>query len=127
VEYAEFHKGSQLWVVRTQECELVSPWLVVATGENAEPVLPRIHGMDHFSGSIAHTSVYKSGSEYRNKKVLVIGCGNSGMEVSLDLCRHNALPYMVARNTVSSPSFLFIQFFITTQHRYQYKQMLLQS
>lgn len=105
VESAEFDKGSQLWVVRTQECEFVSCWLVVATGENAEPVVPRIHGMDQFSGSIAHTSVYKSGSEYRNQKVLVIGCGNSGMEVSLDLCRHNASPYMVARNTVSSPSF----------------------
>jgi len=32
--------------------------------------------------------------------VLVVGCGNSGMEVCLDLCDHNALPSMVVRDAV---------------------------
>ena len=108
VESAEFDSSSEIWVVRTQDFVYISPWLVVATGENAEPVIPRIHGMELFHGPVAHTSVYKSGSEYKNQKVLVIGCGNSGMEVSLDLCRHNATPYMVARNTVSSLSFTLL-------------------
>lgn len=103
VQSAEFDQSSEIWVVRTQGFQYFSPWLVVATGENAEPVIPRITGMELFHGPIAHTSAYRSGSEYKNKKVLVIGCGNSGMEVSLDLCRHNAIPHMVARNTVSSP------------------------
>ncbi|XP_020240150.1 probable indole-3-pyruvate monooxygenase YUCCA4 [Cajanus cajan] len=100
VQSAHFDKGSKLWIVRTLEFEYVSHWLVVATGENAEPLVPRIPGLALFRGPIAHTSVYKSGSGYTNQRVLVIGCGNSGMEVSLDLCRHNATPYMVARNTV---------------------------
>ncbi|KAL2318116.1 hypothetical protein Fmac_031992 [Flemingia macrophylla] len=100
VQCAEFDKGSKLWVVRTLEFEYVSHWLVVATGENAEPFVPKIPGMGLFRGPIAHTSVYKSGSGYASQRVLVIGCGNSGMEVSLDLCRHHATPYMVARNTV---------------------------
>jgi indole-3-pyruvate monooxygenase len=101
---AEFDSSSQIWMVRTKEADFqyFSPWLIVATGENAEPVFPTIHGMEHFHGPVAHTSDYKSGSEYKNKKVLVIGCGNSGMEVSLDLCRHNAMPHLVARNSVSS-------------------------
>ncbi|XP_027333127.1 probable indole-3-pyruvate monooxygenase YUCCA4 [Abrus precatorius] len=100
VQSAEFDPSSNLWVVRTQDFRYVSHWLVVATGENAEPFVPRIPGIDLFHRPIAHTSVYKSGSEYKNQKVLVIGCGNSGMEVSLDLCRYNATPHMVARNTV---------------------------
>ncbi|XP_061372329.1 probable indole-3-pyruvate monooxygenase YUCCA4 [Gastrolobium bilobum] len=100
VHSAEFDPSSEIWVVRTQDFEYISPWLVVATGENAEPVIPRIPGMDLFHGPISHTIVYKSGSDYKNQKVLVIGCGNSGMEASLDLCRHNAVPHMVARNTV---------------------------
>lgn len=100
---AEFDSCSEIWVVKTQDnFSYFSPWLVVASGENAEPVVPKIHGLEHFHGPVSHTSVYKSGSEYKNKKVLVIGCGNSGMEVSLDLCRHNAIPHLVARNTVSS-------------------------
>ncbi|RDX65691.1 putative indole-3-pyruvate monooxygenase YUCCA4, partial [Mucuna pruriens] len=102
VQNAQFDKPSKLWLVMTHDFLYVSHWLVVATGENAEPALPRIPGIDSFRGPIAHTSVYKSGSGYKNQKVLVIGCGNSGMEVSLDLCRHNATPHMVARNTVSS-------------------------
>jgi len=54
---------------------------------------------------------YKSGSDFANQKVLVVGCGNSGMEVSLDLCRHNAVPHMVVRNTVSFFNPLQISFF----------------
>ncbi|XP_058728603.1 probable indole-3-pyruvate monooxygenase YUCCA4 [Vicia villosa] len=98
---AEFDPSLEIWNVMTLDgFQYSSPWLVVATGENAEPVIPKIHGMEHFHGLVVHTCDYKSGSQYKNKKVLVVGCGNSGMEVSLDLCRHNALPHLVARNTV---------------------------
>ncbi|KAE8714148.1 Indole-3-pyruvate monooxygenase YUCCA2 [Hibiscus syriacus] len=37
--------------------------------------------MDDFGGPIMHTSSYKSGRLFRGKDVLVVGCGNSGMEV----------------------------------------------
>uniref|UniRef100_A0A0E0C1U1 Flavin-containing monooxygenase n=1 Tax=Oryza meridionalis TaxID=40149 RepID=A0A0E0C1U1_9ORYZ len=47
-----------------------------------------------------HVADYKSGEAYRSKKVLVVGCGNSGMEVSLDLCDHSARPAMVVRDAV---------------------------
>ncbi|KAL5559252.1 hypothetical protein UlMin_035463 [Ulmus minor] len=100
VQSAEFQPGSGFWRVKTQDFEYISRWLIVATGENAEPALPEIVGLDRFHGSVVHTSAYKSGSDFRNDKVLVVGCGNSGMEVSLDLCRYNAVPHMVARNTV---------------------------
>nr|GMD46034.1 indole-3-pyruvate monooxygenase YUCCA6-like [Ipomoea batatas] len=67
---------------------------------NAEAVAPRIEGAEEFSGQIIHTSSYKSGEGFAGKKVLVIGCGNSGMEVCLDLCNHNAFPYLVVRDKV---------------------------
>ncbi|VFQ97671.1 unnamed protein product [Cuscuta campestris] len=80
--------------------EYVSRWLIAATGENAEAVVPEIAGMEAFSGTIMHTSLYKEGEVFRDKRVLVIGCGNSGMEVCLDLCNHNAAPSLVVRDTV---------------------------
>ncbi|KAL0874583.1 hypothetical protein Bca101_024288 [Brassica carinata] len=98
VEKAEFDVVSCLWKVETQEDVYTSKWLVVATGENAEPVVPDIPGLENFTGPVVHTSAYKSGLEFANRKVLVVGCGNSGMEVCLDLCRYNALPHMVVRN-----------------------------
>ncbi|XP_057466803.1 probable indole-3-pyruvate monooxygenase YUCCA4 [Actinidia eriantha] len=100
VEKAEFFQSIGLWRVKTQDSEYFSRWLIVATGENAEPMRPEIAGIEKFDGTVVHTSRYKSGSDFGNQRVLVVGCGNSGMEVSLDLCRHNASPYMVVRNTV---------------------------
>ncbi|CAD5175162.1 unnamed protein product [Musa acuminata subsp. malaccensis] len=98
---AEFDGAIGAWRVRTRDGgELVSRWLVVATGENAEPVIPEFPGMDRFGGRVVHTCAYKCGADFKGEKVLVVGCGNSGMEVSLDLCRHGARPYMVVRNTV---------------------------
>ncbi|KAI3454070.1 hypothetical protein Pfo_010733 [Paulownia fortunei] len=101
VEGAEFDENIGFWRVRTAaEVEYVTRWLIVATGENAEAVVPSIEGMEEFGGVVVHTSGYKSGEVYKGKKVLVVGCGNSGMEVCLDLCNHNASPSLVVRDTV---------------------------
>ncbi|KAI3995488.1 hypothetical protein MKX01_007290 [Papaver californicum] len=85
--------------LHNEEMEYVTRWLIVATGENDEEIVPVIEGMDEFfKGPIVHTSVYKSGNVFRGKRVLVIGCGNSAMEVSLDLCNSNARPSLAVRN-----------------------------
>ncbi|XP_015688234.1 indole-3-pyruvate monooxygenase YUCCA6-like [Oryza brachyantha] len=104
---AEYDEHLQLWRARTratgvmgEEVEYVSQWLVVATGENAEIVLPEIDGLEEFKGVVMHTSSYKSGGAFAGKRVLVVGSGNSGMEVCLDLCNHNARPHIVVRDAV---------------------------
>lgn len=106
VESAEYDGTVGFWRVRTKgkrggnSAEYVCRWLVVATGENAEPVMPAVEGIEEFAGQVVHTSVYKSGEAFGGKKVLVVGCGNSGMEVCLDLCNCNARPSLVVRDTV---------------------------
>ncbi|KAE7998745.1 hypothetical protein FH972_003256 [Carpinus fangiana] len=102
---AELDQRRALWKVKTrglknEEADYVSHWLIVATGENAENVVPQIEGMDEFAGPIVHTSAYKSGDMFSEKSVLVVGCGNSGMEVCLDLCNYNARPSLVVRDSV---------------------------
>ncbi|CAN1785311.1 Indole-3-pyruvate monooxygenase YUCCA6 [Linum perenne] len=110
VESAEYDKVDGLWKVKTvrkvaatgvaEETEYLCRWLVVATGENAEAVVPEIEGIREFVGEVKHSSLYKCGEEYSGKRVLVVGCGNSGMEVSLDLSNFNALPALVVRQSV---------------------------
>ncbi|KAJ6674089.1 INDOLE-3-PYRUVATE MONOOXYGENASE YUCCA6 [Salix viminalis] len=105
VTHAEYDKATGFWRVKTvgkktEETVYRCRWLVVATGENAEAVVPEIDGMGEFGGAIKHTSSYKSGEEFKGKKVLVVGCGNSGMEVCLDLCDHSAKPSLVVRHTL---------------------------
>ncbi|KAL0889111.1 hypothetical protein Bca101_013094 [Brassica carinata] len=109
VESARYDKTSGLWRIKTSsssaasgsEMEYICRWLVVATGENAERVVPEIDGLTtEFNGEVIHSCEYKSGEKYRGKRVLVVGCGNSGMEVSLDLANHDANPSMVVRSSV---------------------------
>lgn len=107
VTSAEFDPICRFWRVRTSSgskefvTEYTSRWLIVATGENAEEFMPELIGMNDFRGPVLHTSEYKSGKMFHGKRVLVVGCGNSGMEVSLDLCNHNAQPSLVVRDSVS--------------------------
>ena len=57
--------------------------------------------MENFNGRIMHANDYKSGASFQGKNVLVVGCANSGMEISLDLSNHHANPSMVVRSAVS--------------------------
>ncbi|XP_010249741.1 PREDICTED: indole-3-pyruvate monooxygenase YUCCA2-like [Nelumbo nucifera] len=106
VDCAEYDHNLGFWRVRTvglkkdDRTEYVSRWLVVATGENAEAIIPEFEGMSEFSRPVVHTSSYKSGNVFHGKRVLVVGCGNSGMEVCLDLCNHDASPSLVVRDSV---------------------------
>jgi len=87
--------------VATTETEYVSPWLVVASGENAEVVVPTVKGRERFAGEVLHSSEYRRGERFKGMRVLVVGCGNSGMEMCLDLCEHGAMPFMSVRSGVS--------------------------
>ncbi|XP_077249518.1 YUCCA 3 [Tasmannia lanceolata] len=108
VQSAKYDETCGLWRVKSvctegewrSEVEYICRWLVVATGENAESVVPEIEGLREFGGQVMHVCEYKSGEDYRGKKVLVVGCGNSGMEVCLDLCNYNAIPSLVVRNSI---------------------------
>lgn len=115
---ARFDATAGLWRVTAIESqgdvgdtvvEFVSAWVVVATGENAEIVVPEVKGREGFKGGLMHSSEYKSGREYKGKKVLVVGCGNSGMEMCLDLCEHGALPFMSVRGGVSKQKFYVLE------------------
>ncbi|KAG2718478.1 hypothetical protein I3843_03G214900 [Carya illinoinensis] len=102
---AEFEQLGAFWRVRTtglksEEAEYACKWLIVATGENAENIMPKIEAMNEFGGPILHTSEYKSGDMFCGNSVLVVGCGNSGMEVCLDLCNFSARPSLVVRDSV---------------------------
>lgn len=79
----------------------VADFLVVATGENSEGYIPKIQGLNEFEGEYMHCSKYMNGRDMYGKNVLVVGCGNSGMEIAYDLSNWNANTSIVIRGPVS--------------------------
>ncbi|MEH0639302.1 NAD(P)/FAD-dependent oxidoreductase [Streptomyces bottropensis] len=59
--------------------------VVVCTGAQWHPNVPDLPG--DFSGEIRHTVTYRSGAELRGKRVLVVGAGNSGLDIACDAAR----------------------------------------
>jgi hypothetical protein len=74
--------------------------VVMATGYNGVPKEPSIPGLDGFQGLTIHAVAYKNGFPYRGKRTLVVGCGNSGAEIALDLAEHGVDVAMVVRGPV---------------------------
>ncbi|KAK7243547.1 hypothetical protein RIF29_38349 [Crotalaria pallida] len=104
VELAEYDDGSEKWRVsaknnRSGEVEeYVGRLLVVASGETAEPHVPEIEGLGSFEGEVLHSTGYKNGKEFKDEHVLVVGSGNSGMEIALDLANFGAKPSIIVRS-----------------------------
>lgn len=56
--------------------------VICATGTNWHPRLPRHPGT--FQGDIRHSVSFKHPDEFRGKRVLIIGLGNSGADIACD-------------------------------------------
>ncbi|KAL5135637.1 putative indole-3-pyruvate monooxygenase YUCCA10 [Glycine soja] len=86
---------------RSGEVEEYAGWyLVLASGETAEPRVPQIEGLESFNGKVIHSTGYNNGKEFKDKLVLVVGSGNSGMEIALDLSNFGAKPSIIVRSPI---------------------------
>jgi NADPH-dependent 2,4-dienoyl-CoA reductase/sulfur reductase-like enzyme len=73
------------WRIETADSAVFAPVVVVATGTASFPHAPTWRGMETFAGPIAHSSNYRNPKPYVGWRVLVVGFGNSGGEIALDL------------------------------------------
>ncbi|ASO20576.1 cation diffusion facilitator CzcD-associated flavoprotein CzcO [Actinoalloteichus hoggarensis] len=60
--------------------------VVCATGTTWAPRMPALSG--DFAGEIRHSSTYRSPLEFRGRRVLVVGLGNSGADIACDAAAH---------------------------------------
>ncbi len=60
-------------------------YLIVCTGHHREPLVPDYRG--RFSGELLHSSKYKRPDIFRDKRVLVVGGGNSACDIAVDISR----------------------------------------
>ena len=79
---------------------LTSPYAVIATGFNHTPVEPDLPGLQGFSGEVVLSCTYRNGSPYTGKDVLVVGSGNTGTELAVDLVEHGAARVRLSVRTI---------------------------
>lgn len=62
--------------------------LIVANGVTWHPSLPEYPGLADFAGEARHAVTYRSPQEFAGKRVLIVGGGNSGVDIACDAARH---------------------------------------
>ncbi|CAH1760298.1 269_t:CDS:10 [Entrophospora sp. SA101] len=72
-------------------------FVLVCIGHHRYPRLPKFEGMDVFKGKQLHSHFYRSPEEFANKRVIVVGVGNSGMDISVELSHSASEVYLVSR------------------------------
>jgi len=72
--------------------------VVVATGHQGVPAHPAI--AEEFTGEYLHSNAYREPEPFRGRRVLVVGVGNSGLDVAADLAPVAARTVVAARSPV---------------------------
>ena len=65
--------------------EIFSDNVVIATGLNQVPFRPSYPGAERFTGRLIHSKEYRDPAPFAGDVVLVVGMGNTGAEIALDL------------------------------------------
>lgn len=69
------------WTIQSDSGVYTAHHVVIATGLDRVPFTPDWPGRESFSGEFIHAADFGDVDNYRGKKVLVVGCGNSGSDI----------------------------------------------
>ncbi|CAL8254759.1 unnamed protein product [Merluccius merluccius] len=96
------HSGQ--WDVETKNSEgkqqkHIFDAVMICIGHHCHPNMPLqdFPGIDSFKGVYFHSRDYKTPEQWRNKKVVVIGIGNSGGDIAVELSRVTKQVYLSTR------------------------------
>ncbi|MGW6837635.1 flavin-containing monooxygenase [Streptomyces sp. NPDC054949] len=93
--------------------ELAAGAVIVATGFNHTPRLPEWPGREAYGKELLHAADYRAAAPYADRDVLVVGVGNTGAEIAVDLAEGGAArvrlavrtaPHIVRRSTAGWPA-----------------------
>ena len=87
--------GSAGWIVTTDKGTRVYDGVLVANGHLWDAKIPDVPG--EFSGKQLHSSQYKNTGDVEGTRVLVVGAGNSGCDLAVDVAQHRLEADIVVR------------------------------
>jgi amino acid transporter len=71
--------------------------LICCPGVTWHPNEVTLRGQDDFGGTVRHSVTFRDGLEFRGRRVLVVGAGNSGVDIACDAARHADAAYLSVR------------------------------
>uniref|UniRef100_A0A8C4GG00 Flavin-containing monooxygenase n=1 Tax=Dicentrarchus labrax TaxID=13489 RepID=A0A8C4GG00_DICLA len=100
---SDFSRSGQ-WEVETEDKDgkrekHIFDAVMICIGHHCHPNMP-LHdfpGIDTFKGKYFHSRDYKTPEEWRDKKAVVIGIGNSGGDIAVELSRVTKQVYLSTR------------------------------
>lgn len=84
------HNQPPIWTVETTSGTFEAEKVVVASGIWSKPFVPHFSGLDQFEGDVLHANDYANAAPFVGKRVLVIGVGNTGADISVELAESGA-------------------------------------
>ncbi|MWA14585.1 flavin-containing monooxygenase [Streptomyces sp. BA2] len=76
------------FIVATEDgLEVGSTYVIAATGGFGNPSIPELPGLDDFPGSVRHSSDYRAPDDYAGQRVIVVGAGNSAVQIAVELAK----------------------------------------
>jgi putative flavoprotein involved in K+ transport len=78
------------YTLETTQGPVEAQSVIVATGYTRAPVIPDWPGREQFEGHLLHSSEYRNAQPFRGLRVLVVGSGNSGSDIAVDLAAGGA-------------------------------------
>lgn len=77
------------WRVETADGHLGDyAGIIYAAGQQWDAYKPQFANMDAYQGRLIHSSEYRYIDEFADKRVLVVGAGNSGVDIAVDAAEH---------------------------------------
>jgi cation diffusion facilitator CzcD-associated flavoprotein CzcO len=93
--------GDQWQVSLRSGRRFVAQAVVVATGAGRVAHEPKWPGQDVYGGHLTHSRTYQDAAPFAGQRVLVVGMGNTGAEIALDLAENGAKPTLSVRSPVN--------------------------
>ncbi len=81
VKFVEKTKDG-FWQIKTNKNVYLADSVICATGGQWHANIPKLPGS--FSGTIRHSQTFKKSEEFKNKKVLIVGGGNSAVDIACE-------------------------------------------
>jgi cation diffusion facilitator CzcD-associated flavoprotein CzcO len=97
---ASIRRNNVRWCADTAQGVFAAPTVVVATGIADAPYRPSWPGSELYQGAVVHSSDYRNPTPYLGKRVLVVGFGNSGGEIALDMASAGVDVALAVRSAV---------------------------